>query len=186
MKKIISLLLAILFVVSFAGCKSDNKKEETKGLDIEYYAKLGQIPECEFGLKTNPEDIIDKYDTTEESGEEVSNFSKIEGEKTVLLDTGDANYYYQKKNKDMGIGYIISYDGGYGFKSGDISVEIKDAFADYDYSEETADADELFFMYLPENNSILRYTFGDNTVIFLFEDNALCATVIYSSKIWNF
>ena len=61
MKRIIALALSIVFIFCLCGCKS-GKSKGSNGVDIEYYAKLGQIPENDVVLGTTNEELIEVLD----------------------------------------------------------------------------------------------------------------------------
>ena len=46
MKKLFSLVLVFVIVFSFTACGKKDTSSDINSVDIEYYAKLGQIPEC--------------------------------------------------------------------------------------------------------------------------------------------
>ena len=45
MKKSAALLMVFVLAFLFCACKKDKKENTVTGADIEYYAKIGQIPE---------------------------------------------------------------------------------------------------------------------------------------------
>ena len=49
MKKLFAVLLTFALLVSFAGCGGKTKKNNDN-VDLQYYAKIGQIPEVEYKL----------------------------------------------------------------------------------------------------------------------------------------
>ncbi len=186
MKKFISIILCVLLVcVCFAGCK-DNKQNETAGsIDVEYYAKLGRMPECEYSLGADAEEIKTKAEKHFNESEEAY-YSLEEGEKSILIDTGDFKYYYEKEKKDKGISLIVNNNTAFGFELGAVSVEIENALSKFNSEKVTDLENDLFFVISASGNIEGRkYIFGDNAVIFVFSDNALIATAIYSLENWT-
>lgn len=186
MKKFISLILCIALVcICFSGCK-DNKKYETTGsVDVEYYAKLGQMPECEYSLGTDAEAIKEKAEKHFNESEEAY-YSLEEGEKSVLIDTGDFKYYYEKEKADKGVSLIVNNNTAFGFSLGTVSVEIENALSKFKGEKVTDVENDLFFVISATDNvEGIKYIFGDNAVIFVFSDNALIATAIYSLENWT-
>ena len=178
MKKLFCFLLILAVCLSFTGCdKSENKQAD---VDIEYFAALGQIPECKFMLGDDPEVIKNEFNKLAEENDD--NYLYVdEGENNGLIDNGTYNFYYKKNSKDKGIDYLISYDTAYGFKIGTICIEIKDALGDIEYAEEPISSENAFFLMGANEGTVIKCEFEKNTVMFVFTDNALCATAIYTN-----
>lgn len=185
MKKIISLMLVFVFMFTFACCGNEKKEEESGTLDIEYYAKLGQMPECNYDLGTDPEKIKSELSSLSES-ENADNmvYNVTEGENNVLIDNGTLCYYYKKAEPEKGIGCIVNYGKAYGFEIGTVIVEVKKAISGCDYIEEPMNEENSFFMFGVENGTVLKCTAEGNNVVFVFENNALCATAIFTGTDW--
>ena len=185
MKRILALTLALMFVFCLTGCK-DSKTNKKNSVDIEYYAKLGQMPENEITLGTKPEDVkavLDKRANESDDSHEHGGYNVIEGENNVLIEEGAYDYYYKKAEPEKGVGYIISYGESFGFKTGEIIVEMEEALKSYDVKKEKATESNAFFFIGDYNNAqILKIAFEKNTVLFLFENNVLCATAIYRNN----
>lgn len=182
MKRIIALLLCLTFLLTLGGCKN-GKKNGGNGVDIEYFANLGQIPENDITLGTTPEKLketLDKRGEEAEKNGEHYGYNEVEGENNVLVEEGPYDYYYKKANPQNGVAYIVSYQDAYGFKIGDIIVEVEEHLSDYEVEKLGANDKNAFFYFGDYNKAqILRIPFKNNTVLFLFEDNSLCATAIY-------
>ena len=193
MKKILSVMLIFCFVFSFAGCGKKKDDGEKKGtLDIEYYTEAGQMPECKYVLGADPEtikaDITALIEAEEDSdgghSEIVYDVSEDEEGKNVEINNGTFRYFYKKANPDKGVGCIVNAGTAYGFEPGTVIVEVKEAIAGCDDVEEEANEDNAFFLYGPLMGTVLRCDAGDNTVVFVFADNALCATAIFTGEDW--
>lgn len=185
MKKILSFLLAFVLILSFAGCGKEEKNKNENGIDIEYYANLGQMPELKYSLGEEVEKVkseLSKAAESDESAETV--YSLQEGENNVLIDNGEICYYYKKADPEKGIGYIVNYGTAYGFEIGTVTVEIKEALADYSFKEEALTDENAFFMFGTESGSVIECEFKGNTVLFVFEDSSLCATALYVTEDW--
>lgn len=188
MKKIIALLLSIVCLISLSACGAEKEKEKENLVDLEYYAQLGQIPDCPYKLGADPDEITTALEAAAEEAEQNNEeypFVITEGEKSVRIDNGSYIYFYVKENKANGIAYIVAADGAYGFESGDTVLEVKDAFPTLEYTEEEANEDNAFFLYGINDGTVLRYTLGDRTVLFLFGENALVAVALYDNTNWN-
>ena len=155
-------------------------------VDLEYYVKLGQIPESEYQIGSDPEVIKEKLKAIADNPEnDHAVYDVIEGNQNVLIDGGLYNYYYKKANKSNGISYLISYDTAFGFEIGDVIVEFKDAFKDIEFKEEPLSEKNAFFLPGTSEGSVLKTTISDFTVSFIFVDNALCATALYLTDEWK-
>ena len=186
MKKVTALFLCVLTLMLLCACK-DKGGNDSK-VDIEKYASLGQIPESEFILGDTPDTIKTVLEKKqEEAGEEEDYyFDVIEGENNVLITDGTYEYYYKKAAQEKGIVYMVSYTDAYGFKPGDVILQVKDAIEGTDYREEPVTKENAFFyMGDTSGSTAIILDFERYTVMFIFEDNALSATVIYDRENWS-
>ena len=71
MKRLFSLILAVILVFTFAACGKKDDTSKDGGIDLEYYAELGSIPECEYSLgqdiATLKAELEELYNTEEEA-----------------------------------------------------------------------------------------------------------------------
>ena len=182
MKKV-ALMLVMLLTLSICGCASETKKSDLE-VDIEYYANLGQIPESEYSLGSEIaifEQLAAESAEAEHTHDEDEVYYEIaENDGYTEIYAGSLNYYYETDKKDDGVSCIVSYDGGYGFKQGSMSIEIRDELAAAGFEAEEQDAEKSDVFFLPSSGSFtcLEYTFKENTVRFIFEENALCACTL--------
>ncbi|MBQ8203833.1 MAG: hypothetical protein IJZ75_06095 [Clostridia bacterium] len=187
MKRILALLLALCLVMSLAGCGGKKGKYDFKGVDVEYYANLGQLPESEIKLGDDVDtayaDLMAEYahEETEEEAEHEETFclSFTEGKYTVIS-VPTVNYYYVTNEKDEGVSAIAVFEKAYGFELGTVYVEIKEEMEARGFTAELCDLDknEGFFMPYAEGCKSLTYQFEKAKVIFVFYENALSATAI--------
>lgn len=186
MKKILIFTLVISVLFCFTSCSKDkDSSNKNNTVDVEYYAKLGKIPESEYSLHNDIDEIDTALTLKAEENEEFV-YSKISGDKSAVMETGDKSYYYLVDDKESGVLYIVSSNGGYGFESGTVSIEIKEALSEYEYTEEKVDFDAPYSFNLnPNDCNILKYNFGRNTVIFAFSENALASVSIYDNEKWT-
>ena len=61
-------------------------------------------------------------------------------------------------------------------------VEVIDGF---EYKEENADDSNSFFLLGEQDATVLKYSFEENSVLFVFSDNSLTAVAVYSTENWN-
>ena len=172
MKKILCLILALSTVLCFASCgkKETEKKEETEKIDLEYYVKMGKIPECDYVLGTEASEIASNEDA-----------EQSEGFRYICTAYNNVNYYYEKESESEKITYIVSYNGAFGFTIGATNTQITTTLAksDLNAKEEPLEEDETFF--IPVNGSFtgIKYTYGEYTLCFVFNGGILCAATIY-------
>lgn len=181
MKKILCFILSISMILTFTACK-DKKEVNDNSVDLEYYAKSGSIPECKYTLGSDVKTLKDELSTVldeEHDDESEAVYDEIEGEKTVCVTNGVYNFYYEKENEDKGIAYIASFDTAFGFEIGEVIVSVKEAIGDIEYTEEEVNEENAFFMFAQVEGSVIKCEFEKNTIMFVFENNALCATAIY-------
>ena len=182
MKKILSLFLALTFVFCFVGCGKEKEKEKTGTLDIEYYAKAGQMPECDYNLGSDVETV--KSELSQKAKETEAVYNVTEGENNVLIEGGNFSYYYKKAQIEKGIGCIVNYGKAYGFEIGTVVVEVKEAIKGCEYVEEPVNEENAFFMFGAADGTVIKCTVEDNTVVFVFRENNLCATALFRGNDW--
>ena len=192
MKKIFAVLIALSLVFCLCGCSKDNddtlKTEHT--VDVEYYAKLGKIKECEYQLHSSANDMKEAFDKIDEEnaenedeyGHTHSVYSLMELDDYSLLAYDNANYYYEDTSDDE-VFAIVALDTAYDFPIGTLNVEVKSALSKFEAEEKQGNEEIIFFMANPEKYTYIDYQFGNNTVAFIFENNALCATLLADSSI---
>jgi len=190
MKKIIALILCVLLSLTLYGCKktTDNEVKE-HSVDVEYYAKIGNIPEHKYQLGADATEMENKFKAEDEANNSEDSdthnhsvYSLMEADDYSFLSYGNANYYFKKEKK---IGCIVSLDTSYGFQIGALTVEVKEALNEFSAEEKQGNSDVLFFLPSAESYTYLEYTFGENNVIFAFQNSSLCAAMIYNPKNWN-
>lgn len=185
MKRLLSLVLAFVMIFIFAACKDNEGKKDSNSIDIEYYANLGQMPECEYSLGESVSKINDELSKQFESSDiEEMVYNVSENGNRVLIDNGQFKYYYLKENEADGISYIVSFDTAFGFEIGTLIVEVKDALSDFEYKTAEISKDNVFFLFGSPDGSVITCEFEENTVMFVFENNALCATALYKTSDW--
>ncbi len=196
MKKILCLILVLALSFCFTAC--GNKGENnTDTVDLEYYAKLGQMPEAKYCLGENPDTVTEglngilkqeeaehKEDPNHAHGhdEQEFYFEVVDGEKNVLIDNGNICYYYNKANKNKGISYIVNYDTAFGFEIGTVILEVQKALSQIKLTEEPLTEDNAFFASYVLDGTVLKAELEQATVIFVFQENELFATAMYNEN----
>lgn len=202
MKKIISILMALVFVFSFAACGGKTKDTSSvidKGNEIKALLEKGKLDGVDFPLGTDNkvirehyEDLIDALESAHSSqgghihtGEEVM-FEVMEGSKTITMDAGNTKFFYEKAKKNNGISVICTFKDVYGFVVGETTKnEIEESLASLNGKTVIATEDDLYFLSVVSKAIILRYSVGDFQLDFYFSDNTLIAAVIMNTKNWT-
>lgn len=170
MRKISIFFLCLLFVFISVGCKEkDNKSSHS--VDIKYFADMGAIPECDYKIGDNlPDD-----NTIEESGMVILN-----DQSPAFIMNGAFYLYYDRKDDKPKFQKIAAFDTAFGFENGSITIEISDVLDEQniEYTEREPDKDELFFLPKGDGRTVIECTSLKHNLIFVFEENALCATLL--------
>ncbi len=179
MKKLLCVVLCFIFVFSFAACGKKDKEGELE-VDVEYYAKLGQISGVDYTLKGDVDDAKKSLESAE-SDHDHTVFSEYPSGKYTVMTDGNVACCYETDKKESGITHIVKYGDAYGFYQGAISTQVRDTMADlgFDATERDAEKSELFFLPGSAGLTVLEYKIKDSTVLFVFAEHALSAAVIY-------
>ncbi len=189
MKRILSILLVMSLIFGLTGCKNDGEAEKAveHSVNIEEYAKKGEIPECNYKLGMNLDELKEgieaDFEQTEHHDHDFAYFVE-EREEGALINAGLYMYYYDEYNEADGVKCIVSFDEAFGFKTGTVIVQVEEVLKQYEYVEENFNDTNAFFIFGSEGK-VLRAEFGDYTVIFAFVENALSATAIYKTNDWK-
>ena len=195
MKKLFCLLLCPILLLC-AGCgKKKTEKKYTTDVDIEYYVRQGQLPECgKYTLGYDVDALTEELNAEQsaaESGEAHSEdeddaFFWFENEQPDYtgLRTGSAEYCFKADKRSDGISAIVSFNTAFGFEAGTISIEVKEALSDFN-AEEAAGGKGLPFLSTDDETEYLTYKFADRCVTFAFYENALCGAAVYASEDWS-
>ena len=185
MKRIIALILCLCFAFTLCACGEEEEKIEQYGVDVNYYAKHGEIPEVEYKLGADVDKIIadveKAQEETEDDGHGHSAYNVFEEGDRSLLVTSGTNYYFDTDNKSAGVSYIVNFDASYGFALDTYSIEIKEALETLGLKSTLREADKEEVFYIPGamNLSVMEYTFEKCTIVFVFQEDKLCATAIH-------
>ena len=169
MRKLICALICLFVLFSFAGCK-DTNKAKGDGVDIEYYVNLGAIPESDIKIG----------DKEPESTNENEDYFFSENGNESYFSNGDFVYYYDSSKKDATVKAISAFSKFYGFEIGAVTIEISDLLEaqELEYTERAPKTDELFFLPSTGNFSVIEYKAQKHTLLFVFQDNSLCAAYL--------
>ena len=180
MKRFLSIVLCFVFALSLTACKDKSGNKGEHSVDIEYYAKLGRIADVEYAIGDDVASAKDALSKTLDEDGESMYFDYQSGEYTVMTD-GEICYCYKTDNESDGITHIVKYGDAYGFKVGAISTTVVDTMKNLGFESELrkAKSGELFFLPSGADIAVLEYEIKENTVLFVFQEYALCATVIY-------
>ena len=200
MKKIFALLLAFALLASFVGCGGKDKKNSDT-VDLQYYAKIGQIPEVDYKLSAKcdkvEDELSDKYeaylsndpenspDHDHDHYAEDTYFEVVDEGDYIFINGGSRYYFYKKAEKKDGISCIVTFGDAFGFKMGTFIYEIKNAMASVEFKEEEITEGMLFFDEYLSSGTVLSAEFNDVTVMFVFLDGELYATAMYKTASWE-
>ena len=168
MKKAVIVFLCVLFVFSFCACKGENQKW-SHSVDVAYFAEMGKIPEIELKIG----DAVPDNEALEKDG-----FAIFADESPAYISNGALNLYFDTE-KNV-ITKIAGFDSFLGFEVGAISIEVTSALDEQNikYTEREAKDGELFFLPSAPNRSIVECKGLKHSLIFVFENNALCAALL--------
>lgn len=179
MKKVLCLILSLLLAFCVVGC-AKKPADKLHSVDIEKYANQGKLSNLGFAIGDDVKSTADALKTAnvDESGEAIFNQNE-KGDYTVISD-GVVSCCYKTDDQKKGLTHIVYFGGSYGFELGDVSTGIRDTMAElgFDAKERDAKKDELFFMPQSDDMTVLEYSFKKNTVLFIFQNNALSAVCI--------
>ena len=179
MKKILSLVLCVVFVFSLAACGDDSDNKSSHSVDIEYYAKLGQINDLQYKLGDSVDSAKELLSNTTDDHGESNYFDYESGDYTVMTD-GGVYCCYKTADKDAGLTHVVKSGDAYGFTVGAVSTQVRDVMSEmgHDATERDALRSDIFFLPAGAQMTVLEYKIENNTLLFVFQEHALSATVI--------
>lgn len=188
MKKLLCVVLCLIMTLSFVAC-GDKKGDNELDVDVEYFAKLGQISDVDYSLGDDVEDTKKSLEAADAAnadaaaeGEHVhAGFFEYPSDKYTVMSDGKVFCCYETDKKDAGITHIVKNGDAYGFYQGAISTQVRDTMSElgFDATERDAEDGELFFLPGSAGLTVLEYKIKDHTVLFIFAEHALSATAIY-------
>ena len=180
MKRFLSVVLCFVFAFEFVGCKENTSGKNGHSVDVEYYANLGQISDVDYKLGDSVSSVKEVLEKNVDEDGDTAYFDYESGEYTVMTD-GTVCCCYKTDDSSAGITHIVKYGDAYGFSVGTVSTQVRDTMSEAGFDSEERDArpGELFFLPSGADTSVLEYDFDKATVLFIFQQNALSAAVIY-------
>ena len=166
MKRLACAALALLLITGVCGCAKKEKPPVT--LDLEYFVRLGRIPECGCVLGVSAAEI----EKVAEKATEKNGF--------ICLEKDNALYCYRTGDESKTVKYMVSFKGAYGFSAGTSSGYITSELARGDMNAPLLplEPDDVFYAEEGEYEGI-KYTYGVNTTCFVFRQNKLWACAMY-------
>ncbi|MCQ2450346.1 MAG: hypothetical protein MJ132_09220 [Clostridia bacterium] len=195
MKKLFSVILAFVLVLSFAACGKTQPKDtpeevtQTAFVDRSAFEQNvidEKIPEMQFALG---QDAAQMIAALQEEPQEIEDDEDSDGPYT-LLEKADYKvvsagvfrqheYYYRADGK---VSCIAASDTAFGLENGTFINEIELALDAASAEKRTA----VKTPWLPSGVQCdcLTYTFGERSVSFLFVEDQLVKTVVYETAAW--
>ena len=200
MKKLLSLVLCFILLFSFTACKGGKKKTNDE-IDLEYYAKIGQIPEMKYKLgadcdkagnelQSEFDDYLsggghDNADHDHDHYSEDIYFERKEENGYIILDQGNKGFYCKSSEKSGGISCLYTFDTAFGIETGTLPYDVKKKMESIEFVEtDIADGSLFYADYLTEG-TVLSAEFDDVTVQFAFQDSGLVCTAIFKTTAFN-
>lgn len=179
MKKFLCLVLCIVLALSFTACGKKASNKSSHSVDVQYFAKLGQINDLDYRLGGDVEESKAKLAETLDD-HEWSNYFDFESDDYTVMTDGTVFCCYKTENADAGITHIAKCGDAYGFSLGSISTQVRDTMSEmgFDATERNAKRSEIFFLPTASDMTVLEYEIKDCTILFVFQEHALCAAVI--------
>ena len=179
MKKILCLVLCMVFVFSLAACSEESEEKGSHSVDVEYYANLGQINGVAYKLGDSVQETKTALEETVDDHGESNYFDYLSGEYTIMSD-GAIYCCYKTEDESAGLTHVITTGDAYGFTAGAVSVEVRDIMSSigFDAKERDAKRSEIFFLPAGAQMTVLEYKIQNNTLLFVFQEHYLAATVI--------
>ncbi|MBR4909934.1 MAG: hypothetical protein IKZ47_01255 [Clostridia bacterium] len=184
MKKALLIICAALMLFA-AGCKKDAKATVEHSVDIAYYADTGAVPGAAFKAG----------ETVSEGFEENENMFVVENGARSFASSGDYYYYFDIDSPPFTVDAVVSFTDCYGFDIGTVSIEVTKVLEaqGIKYNEHEPANEELFFLpgagtvYSEEDSAsgrkiertVVECTSLKHKLIFVFEENALCAAACF-------
>lgn len=200
MKKLLAALTCIILIFTFTAC-GGKKKSNNDAVDLQYYAKIGQIPEMPYKLGAKCDKVTSElqaeYDAFlandphnsadhdhDHYAEEVY-FNVSDKDGTVFLDNGSKYYYYKTAEKKNGISCIVTFGDAFGFKMGTFIYELKIAMPSIEFEEEEITEGSIFFADYLTSGTTLTAELDGVSIMFIFQESELYATAMYKTDSWK-
>lgn len=179
MKKLLCLVLCFVFAFSLTACGKSSTNGKRHDVDVEYYAKLGQISDVKYKLGDSVDETKSLLSETPDDHGASNYFDYTMGDYTIMTD-GTVSCCYKTDDADAGITHIVKTGEAYGFEVGTISTQVRDAMSKsgLDATEREPKKGEIFFLPSDASTTVLEYKIKDCTVLFVFNEHALGAAVI--------
>ncbi len=183
MKRILAFLMCICMLFCFTACKEKDTASEPESatdVNIAQAVKDGSIPEGEYKLGDDYDQLFNKLTNNGEDVDGMLYQRSEEGEYSVLSDAEGYSCYFLTEEKDKGIVAIATFGDAFGFSHSTMSKELISALDAQGIKAEKTDADskDIFFMPSSVGYTQVKCSVENRTVIFVFFDDLLCATAL--------
>ena len=195
MKKLFSVILAFVLVLSFAACtknkSADAPQEVTQTVFVDKAALEqnvtdGKIPEMEYALGQDVEAL--KTDLEQQPQENADDedyagpYTLLEKADYTVISTGIFRQFEYCCRADGKVSAVATSDAAFGLENGTFINEIELALSDVAEKKQGVKV-----AWLPSGVlcDCLTAAFGENAVSFLFVDDQLVKTVVYRAEEWT-
>ncbi|MCQ2449079.1 MAG: hypothetical protein MJ132_02665 [Clostridia bacterium] len=196
MKKLFSVILAFVLVLSFAACtknkSADAPQEVTQTVFVDKAALEqnvtdGKIPEMEHALGQDVEAMKSALEQQPQENQDDEDYAGpytlLEKADYTVISTGIFRQFEYCCRADGKVSAIATSDTAFGLENSTFINEIELALADC--SAQKLSGAKVPWLPSGEMCDCLTATFGENAVSFLFVDNQLVKTVVYRAEEWT-
>ncbi len=200
MKKLVSLLLLLVFVLTLCSCGGDKQKDKHI---VEIEAAKGELDGIGFALGTDMETIIEHYediveqleDSDKEHSDSMHDHTLAEefiteddlGKYCSVMTVTDLYYYIDEKDDDKEKAAVaVTFNDVHEFAIGiAMPDDVKAALSATPEERKAQESDMFFLPSFEENCLLLRYTYDNYQLDFLFVDDFLSAVALTDTDLWD-
>ena len=200
MKKIVSFLLLSALLFTLCSCGGNDTKEKHAA---EIDAAKGELDGIGFALGTDMKKIIEHYediveqleDSEKEHSDSMHDHTLAEefitendlGKYCSVMTVTDLYYYIDEKNDDKEKAAVaVTFNDVHEFAIGIAMPDDVKAVMSATPEERQAEENDMFFLpSFEENCLLLRYTYDNYQLDFLFVDDFLSAVALTDTNLWD-
>ncbi len=191
MKRILSVLLAVVVLLCLVGCKNKEEQQSTDNngvYDLLACMNQGKIPEAEYVLGTTPEKIKTDFNYGAESDGHEHDIYVYEGLNSSYLVVEDFYYYFVNGEEEKGISSIVCFSTAFGTEVNgfDTKKDVKNRFSSVNFEEREISSRQAYFVpHEVENWSALTCKTDNRRIDFIFQEDILVAINLVDTENWD-